>query len=304
MTSRRVPSKVPADQPGVHDRQGADAPEHPGALAFPKLDWVYTANRVLGEVAPGVRDLRFMGVDVKYRPWDDLWKGARWCSKAWLARQDVGRRGPLIRHQGGTSRRGMQNGGAVTGSVVILVPEDQVDVLAGVASYLITRAAAGFDDGISEWSLALVREPTRSRLALGISGSGDAAHDLIRSEVDVEWIIRYWSGHTGADPAPDTFSISTADESARDERIGDVCYDTEPMPHRGVEIAARHGDGLDMRRSTGAFIEVPWDAPYRPLEPDELDDDHDLHPWTGTHDWPGRDQPARPRKTRPRGPKK
>lgn len=64
----------------------------------------------------------------------------------------------------------MKSRGVVTGSDVLVVPDDQVDALAAVVASLITRTADGHDDGITEWSMALVREPQRTRLAVGLWG--------------------------------------------------------------------------------------------------------------------------------------
>jgi len=174
----------------------------------------------------------------------------------------------------------MHVSGQIRGGTVVVVPDDQVEAAAALASRLLV-AEAGTVPALSEWSMAVVRQPGRSRLAVRL-GSGEGAPGPFAAELDVEWLIDFSPGRAGADEEAraDRCTVRSADGAVVAELDGTVFLEDEPVPSLLIEIARRHGDGLDLvGRPSGAII-LPSGS-HRPLEPDEWDLDRDRREWIG-----------------------
>ena len=267
---------------------GPARPDDPGrrrALTFPAprpdavpaFEWVFGCATALGGVAPGVRDSRFNGRPVRYVPVSELGSGARWCSSAWLER-DLGTRGFRANRQAGTTRFAMHVSGQIRGGTVVVVPDDQVEAAAALAARLLTPRP-GEDPVLREWSMAVVREPGRSRLAVRLGG-GTEAPARFAAELDVEWLIDFGPGGATLDRtvAPDHCTVRTADGRVVAELGGTVYLEDEPVSARLVEIAERWGDALSGPRGSSGVITIPTGS-LRPLEPDEWDIDRDSRRW-------------------------
>ncbi len=239
---------------------------------FPHYEWVFRCDLSLGGLAPGHRRARFQGHDIPYIGSDDTRTGARWCSRAWLRRTDTGVRGPAIRRQGGISRLGMRVTGAVTGGDVIVVPDDQVATAARLAGDLVTPRPGSDETAVREWSMALVREPGRTRIAVGFGQVTPAVRQRLTDELDVEWVIRFGerSPGGGRHHTHDHCRIETPDGTHSTWRFGTIHHDNEAIPAHVVDIA-RTAHGHTTRRPTRRSTPVILvDNPsYRPLEPDE-----------------------------------
>lgn len=251
---------------------------------FPHYDWVFRCDLALGGITPGHRTTRHNGHTVEYQATTDIRTGARWCSRAWLRRTDTGVRGPAMHRQTGVSRMGMRVKGIVTGGVIVVVPDTQVELAARIAAYLVTPYAhgayAGDDDaerdngvgaGIDEWSMALVREPHRTRIAVALDCITPAVRRHLRNELDVEWFVIFGERRTGGRPhTHDNFRIETPDGAESTWRLGSIHHDNETVPDRLVDAArAAQGRGRPGRDADPSPALLVENTSHRPLEPDE-----------------------------------
>jgi hypothetical protein len=239
---------------------------------------VFGCATILGGVAPGARDTSFNGRPVRYVPAPELGSGARWCAESWLA-LGRGTRGVAARDQGAISRFAMHVSGQVTSGTVVVVPDEQVDRAAALAAGLLGPDGDGVPTW-REWSMALVRQPGRTRLAVRLGG-GEGAARALAADLDVEWFIEFGPGHPAAvapRPVADWCTVRRPDGTVAAELVGTVHLEDEPVSSRLIEIAARHGDGLDPGGARSGAIMVPSRS-HRPLEPDEWDLDRDLAAW-------------------------
>lgn len=247
----------------------ADRPE------FPRYDWVFRSALALGGTTPTHRTTRYNGRPVAYACTTDIRTGARWCSRAWLRRTDTGVRGPLAYNQSGVSRMGMWVSGLVAGGVILVVPDDQVEATARLAADLVARQEAAPGTGVKEWSMALVREPHRTRIAVALSSIDDTIRQRLLAELDLEWIIHFNERADSEQPhTRDDFRIETPDGAHSTWRLGVIHHDNEWVPYRMVTVA-RAAQGRTMtgrppaRRSPALIID---NHSYRPLESDERQD--------------------------------
>ena len=208
-----------------------------------------------------------------YAPGSDLGSGARWCSTAWLDRAQ-GTRGFLARRQGTISRFCMHVSGLVSSGTIVIVPADQVDAAAAVAARSLVPNR-DIESGLAEWSMALVREPGRTRLAVRIVPMSDEPEGALRvfaSEVDVEWFFEF--GHGGdyydGTSIPDHGTLRAGDGTVMADLGGVVYLEDEPIPAQLIEIARHRGDGLSLLGGQNGAIHIPTRS-QRPLEPDEWD---------------------------------
>ena len=244
----------------------------PAASSVPAIEWVFGCNAVLGSVASGTRNSRFNGNPVSYRPTSELGGGARWCSPGWLE-LGRGRRGFLARTQSGISRFCMHVSGQVNEGIVLALSEDQLERAVEVAESLV-RPRHGSARLLDEWSMALIRHPDRTRLALRVSRPVypeviDEGLRILSDELPVEWLFEFRSGHMGSEP--EIGRVLAPDLSLIAELPGTIYLEPEPLPHRLLELAEPHG-----HRDAGAVDSsvVPIDTgAFRPLEPDEWDPD-------------------------------
>lgn len=239
---------------------------------IPHFAWVFRSDLVLGQVATGQRTTRFQGHTVPYQPDSDIGGGARWCSSAWLSRTDTGRRGLAIRAQRGMSRFGMQVRGLVTGGTVLVIPADQVTTAMRIAADLTVLHDTDPTQGVTEWSVALIREPGHTRPTVGFDQLPEAARQRLNRELDIEWIITFAEGDMNA--THDLFQVTTPDGEHVATRSGQIHHDHEQLPHQLIEMA--HAAGVSpppTPSSTDAPAILVEHRSYRPLEPDELDGD-------------------------------
>ncbi len=247
-------------------------------LEFPRYDWVYRCDLGLGGVTPGHRSTRYDGHTIPYQGTRSIRTGARWCSRAWLRRTDTGVRGPSMSRQTGISRMGMRIKGVVTGGVIAVVPDDEVETAARLAARLVTPRAHTDGVGVDEWSMALVREPQRTRIAVAFGHLTPDVRQHLRNELDVEWFVsfseRYVSGQVHTH---DNFRVETPDGAHSTWRLGSIHHDHEAVPDRLVEAArAAKGRRRPNRSGTGRSpAALTGNNSYRPLEPDER---HDADP--------------------------
>lgn len=240
------------------------------APSVPSIEWVFGCNTVLGSVVPGSRNSRFNGRPVPYRPTTELGGGARWCSPGWLE-LDRGRRGFLARRQSGLSRFCMHVSGQVNEGIVLALPEDQLDAALQVAESLV-QPRDGAARLLDEWSMALIRQPGRTRLALRVSRPVypvviDDGLRVLAAELPVEWFFDFRSGHMGA--APEIGRVLAPDLSLIAELPGTIYLEPEPLPLRLLELARSHGRLVDAAPDSPV---IPIDTGgFRPLEPDEWD---------------------------------
>ena len=260
-------------------------PEDSAAFpAVPSFDWAFASNTVLGGVAPGFRDARFMDRLIPYAPHDQLCSGTRWCSQRWLDR-GVGSRGFRARKQSHISVMGMTTGGRCTGGTFVVIPEEQLDAAAALAARSLATDT-GAESGLYEWSTAIVRETGRSRLAIW-AVANDEALGVFAAELDVEWFLHFqvvntWgAGATEADE-PELLTVQNSSRVTVAELEGCVHLENEEVPARQLEVAEKYGNGLAQRGRKSAFISTSPRIPVswsRPLEPDELGIDRDRGRW-------------------------
>jgi hypothetical protein len=140
--------------------------------------------------------------------------------------------------------------------------------------------------------MAVVREPNRTRPAVRLHRPDDEVRESFSTEFDVEWFVEFaegefvqsrWRGVSG--PADgevvdesDPCTVTHPDGTIAARLSGWIHLEDEPVPARLVDIAARHGNGLPRTGRVSPAILIPTGS-HRPLEPDELDADHDLGPW-------------------------
>jgi len=253
--------------------------------AVPDFEWVFGCITTLGRVGPTGRNTFYNGKPVGYAPRSELDGGARWCSQAWLDR-DLGKRGFLARNQSSVSLFAMHVSGQIRGGTVVVVPDDQVEAAAALANRLLVPAEGEDTSSLQEWSMAVVREPGRSRLAVRLGprfGFDDDVRALVAPELDVEWFIDFGTGSRDSgneNSEPDYGTVRSADGTVVAELGGVVYLEDEPIPSRLIEIAEKYGDGLTLvGRRSGAII-LPTGS-HRPLEPDEWDIDRDYQRWIG-----------------------
>jgi len=276
----RAPRRRAKPTPTAAATKDSAAVESP---AVPDFDWVFGCITTLGGVSPGGRDTFFNGKPVGYAPRSELGSGARWCSQGWLDR-DLGTRGFLARNQGSISLFAMHVSGQITSGTVVLVPDDQVEAAADLANRLLIPADGDTEWNLREWSMAVVREPGRSRLAVRLGpryGFADEVRALVAAELDVEWFIDFGPGSrdfSSAPSEPDSCTVRTADNTVAAQLGGVVYLEDEPIPARLIEIAERYGDGLTLVGCRSGAITIPTGS-HRPLEADEWDVDRDLQRW-------------------------
>ena len=243
---------------------------------FPHYDWVFRSDLSLGEATPGWRNARNNGHLMPYAPTTDLGTGARWCSRAWLRRTDTGVRGPGLYQQGATSRMAMWSRGIVTGGVIIVVPDDQVATAAKLAAQLVRHGNPKNRFTVTEWSMALMREPQRTRVAVALNRIDDLVRHRLLGNLDVGWIIHFAERTSGDRPhTHDYFRIETPDGKHSTWRLGLIHHDHEPVPARLVNIArATQGSAAATRTGSSQPAGIVVDhGSYRPFEPDETDND-------------------------------
>ena len=167
----------------------------------------------------------------------------------------------------------MHISGQVNSGVVLALPEDRIEPAIELAESLV-RPTDGADRLLDEWSMALIRQPGRTRLALRVARPVypeviDEGLRVLADELPVEWFFEFTSGHM--DPAPELGRVLAPDLSTIAELPGTVYLEPEPVPRRLVDLGLAHGDGgADDADSPVIPIDT---GGFRPLEPDESDSD-------------------------------
>jgi len=178
----------------------------------------------------------------------------------------------------------MNSSGLITSASVLVVPEGRIEAAAKFASQLLVPAK-GEGRGLSEWSMALVREPGRTGPALWITADGDASVfeemvALFRSEIGIEHQVDFGGGYN-ADAANAEFdycNVYAPDGTVAARLEGMVYLEEEPVPATLVEIGMRYGNAKQYRANRTPAIHIPT-GDHRPLEPDEWNIDLDYARW-------------------------
>ena len=131
------------------------------------IEWIHLDNTAAGQVAPGVRDTRWMGRDIPYRG-DPDWGGARFhVTEDPTAR---GLPGLPANQQGIVSRIAMCVKGVPGGGTGLLIARSQITDAMDLLIGLLAESDEA-DHGVTQWSLVAARAGEDDHVGLWCSGS-------------------------------------------------------------------------------------------------------------------------------------
>jgi hypothetical protein len=131
------------------------------------LEWIHLDNTAAGQVAPGVRDTRWMGRDIPYRGELD-WGGARFHVTEHPTARDLP--GLPANQQGIVSRIAMRVKGVPGGGTGLLIARSQISKAIDLLIGLLAESAEA-DHGVTQWSLVAARAGEDVHVGLWCSGS-------------------------------------------------------------------------------------------------------------------------------------
>jgi len=131
------------------------------------IEWIHVDNTAAGQVAPGVRDTRWMGRDIPYRGELD-WGGARFHVTEHPTARDLP--GLPANQQGIASRIAMRVKGVPGGGTGLLIARSQISKAIDLLIGLLAESAEA-DHGVTQWSLVAARAGEDVHVGLWCSGS-------------------------------------------------------------------------------------------------------------------------------------
>jgi hypothetical protein len=131
------------------------------------LEWIHLDNTAAGQVAPGVRDTRWMGRDIPYRGELD-WGGARFHVTEHPTARDLP--GLPANQQGIVSRIAMRVKGVPGGGTGLLIGRSQISSAIDLLIGLLAESADA-EHGVREWSLVAAGAGAEPRCGLWFNGS-------------------------------------------------------------------------------------------------------------------------------------
>lgn len=176
-----------------------------------RLDWVFGDNAHAGEIAPGTRNAKPRGEDLRFDVKDESWGGVRFRTRRDLTTSPM--RGERARMQSDKNRFWLFVNGQPTGGCVVLMPPEQVATARTWASSRLADSAKS-RTGLREWAPASVQIDGKVRPALRVSAincgsnSPEMMHELSET-VDIEavFVIRAAYVSTQGWDEPDECSI-------------------------------------------------------------------------------------------------
>lgn len=272
----------------THNTENARSDTADARQSVPTVEWAFMHLLVLGQIAPGLRDTTFNGKPIPYTPKPHIQSGFRWCSKHW-SEADNGPRGFQAAVQGVYARIANHIYGGVYQGRMVVVADDRIERVVANAPGLV---AADHDavGGLLSWSMGFVRLGGRTRPAVRLStaGTGDSKRETLEAVLDgveVDWWVSIDPGYRGLvqnEPGGCSLWSGRFGDELVAQWDGPVCYESEPIPVRYLDLVVENGSPLlDRIIAIPEHVEIGGEL-LRRLTPDEEGEDRDVSGWITT----------------------